>query len=395
MESTLTHLECGRCGATYEADALWNLCPSCGRPLLARYDLERARRLVRPAMLAGRPATLWRYAEVLPVRDPAHRLTLGEGFTPLLRLERLGARLGLRHLYAKDESLNPTASFKARGLCLAVSRAVELGARALAVPSAGNAGSALAAYAARAGVPAHIVLPRDAPATFRLEMEALGARVTLVDGVITDCARIVQAGAEEGRWFDVSTLKEPYRVEGKKTMGYELAGQLGWRLPDVIVYPTGGGTGLVGMWKAFEELEGLGWIEAGQRPRMVSVQSSGCAPIVRAFERGDEEAEPWPNPATVAAGLRVPSAVGDFLMLRALRESGGTAVAVPDDAILAAMRELGATEGLFVAPEAAATVAALRQLIADDFVQPDEHVVLLLTGSGLKYTHLLEASATP
>ena len=393
-ESTLSHLECGWCQAHYEPDELWNLCPQCQRPLLARYDLEEARRHVSPQLLAARPPGLWRYAELLPVRDPAHRLTLGEGGTPLLLLPRLGERLGLRHLYAKDESFNPTASFKARGLCLAVSRAVELGAQALAVPSAGNAGSALAAYASRAGVPAHIVLPQDAPAPFRAEMEALGARVTLVEGVITDCARIVEAGAAEGRWFDVSTLKEPYRLEGKKTMGYELAEQFGWHLPDVIVYPTGGGTGLVGLWKAFEELERLGWVE-GPRPRLVAVQSSGCAPIVRAFLEGAEVAEPWPNPSTVAAGLRVPSAVGDFLMLRALRESGGTAVAVPDAEILAAMRELGATEGLFVAPEAAATVAALRCLVANGFVAPDDHVVLLLTGSGLKYTHLLASSGEP
>jgi threonine synthase len=388
MNSYLTHLECGWCGATYAADQLWNTCPKDGRPLLARYDLAAARAAFPAAALAGRVASLWRYAEMLPVQDPSYRLTLGEGFTPLLHLPRLASQFRLPQLYAKDESLNPTASFKARGLCLAVARAAELGARALAIPTAGNAGSALAAYAARAGLPAYIFVPSDVPPAFLAEMRGLGAEVTLVDGLITDCAHLVQQGVAEGRWFDVSTLKEPYRVEGKKTMGYELAEQFGWGLPDAIVYPTGGGTGIVGMWKAFAEMEALGWIGA-QRPRMISVQASGCAPIAAAFAAGMRTADPWKGAATVADGLRVPQAVGDFLILDALRASGGTAVTVSDAEILSAMGQIGRSEGLFVAPEAAATVAALPGLLASGAMAPSDRVVLFLTGSGLKYTHLV------
>ena len=394
MDSYLSHLECSWCHAHYPADRLYNVCPACGRPLLARYDLEAAAIAFRPESLTGRPATLWRYAELLPVEDPKYRITLGEGFTPLLSLPRLGAALGLSQLYAKDEGLNPTASFKARGLCLAVARAAELGAQALAIPTAGNAGSAMAAYAARAGLPATVYAPRDVPPVFVAEMRALGAEVFLVDGLITDCARYVQEGVAAGRWFDVSTLKEPYRVEGKKTMGYELAEQFAWTLPDVIIYPTGGGTGIVGMWKAFAEMEQLGWIGSA-RPRMVSVQAAGCAPIVRAFERGDEVAAPWQNATTIADGLRVPRAIGDFLILQAIRESGGTALAVTDDEIRAAMFEIGRAEGIFAAPEAAATLAALRHLRGSGFIGPDERVVLFLTGSGLKYTHLVPAAVDP
>ncbi len=389
MPSTLSHLECAWCGETYDADQLINVCPACGKPLLARYDLDVARRVLPREALAGRPPTLWRYAEMLPVRDPAYRLTLGEGFTPLLKLDNLGQALGLEGIYAKEEGLNPTASFKARGLCIAVSRAAELGAKAVAIPTAGNAGSAMAAYAARAGLPAYVFVPQDVPPPFLAEMRALGAEITLVDGLITDCAAYVRQGVVEGRWFDVSTLKEPYRVEGKKTMGYELAEQFDWTLPDVIVYPTGGGTGIVGMWKAFDEMEQLGWIGPG-RPRMISVQSAGCAPIVRAFAAGQRTAAPWENPATIADGLRVPGAIGDFLILDAVRASGGTAIAVPDDEIRAAMREMGRMEGLFPAPEAAATLAALRRLAADGLVQPEERVVLFLTGNGLKYVHLVD-----
>jgi threonine synthase len=388
MTTYLTHLECSWCHATYPAGELWNTCPACGRPLLARYDLAAARAGLRREDLAAGPASLWRYAELLPVRDPTARLTLGEGYTLLLQLPRLGAALGLSMLYAKDESLNPTGSFKARGLCLAVSRALELGASALAIPTAGNAGSAMAAYAARANLPAYIFAPSDLPLAFVAEMRALGARVTLVDGLITDCARRVQEGVAEGRWFDLSTLKEPYRVEGKKTMGYELAEQFAWELPDVVVYPTGGGTGIVGMWKGWAELQALGWI-GPRRPRLVSVQSSGCAPIVRAFAEGRDTAETWQGASTIADGLRVPQAIGDFLILQALRESGGTAVAVPDADILDAIRELAGLEGMFVAPEAAAAVAGLRHLIAAGWIRSEERVVLFLTGSGLKYTHLL------
>ena len=387
MPSYLTHLECSWCGETYDHRQLHNLCLKCGKPLLPRYDLEAARTRFTREVIAGRAPNMWRYAEMLPVQDDAFRLTLGEGFTPLLHLNRLGAALGLSNLYAKDEGLNPTGSFKARGLAMAVSRAAELGVKAVAIPSAGNAGSATAAYAARAGLPAYVYLPRDVPSAFLVEIRALGTEITLVDGLITDCAKLVRQGAEEGRWFDLSTLKEPYRVEGKKTMGYELAEQMNWQVPDAIIYPTGGGTGIVGIWKAFEEMEALGWIGA-QRPRMISVQSAGCAPIVRAFEQGAEFAEMWENAATIADGLRVPAAVGDFLILRAVRESGGIAIAVSDDEIRTAQHDIGRNEGLFVAPEAAATVAALHHLIDKGQILPDERVVLLITGSGLKYTHL-------
>ncbi len=387
LNSYLSHLECGWCGKTYPADQPMNLCPDDGKPLLARYDLDAARAGLSRDAIAGRAPNMWRYAELLPVRDPAHRITLGEGFTPLLPLQRIGAKLGMSQLYAKDEGLNPTGSFKARGIAMAISRAVELGVEAVAIPSAGNAGSATAAYAARAGIPAYIYLPQDVPVAFLAEMRALGAEVTLVDGLITDCAKLVRQGVELGRWFDVSTLKEPYRVEGKKTMGYEIAEQLGWRVPDVIVYPTGGGTGIVGIWKALDELEALGWI-GGERPRMIAVQTEGCAPIVRAFDQGVELAPAWENAKTVADGLRVPAAVGDFLILRAVRASGGTALTVSDDDLIAAQRELGAHEGIYAAPEAAATLAALEHLRARGDVKPDERVVLLLTGNGLKYGDL-------
>jgi threonine synthase len=385
--STLTHLECGMCGATYAPEQLINLCPACGRPLLARYDLVRAAETLTRQALPSRRADLWRYEEVLPVRDNAAILSLGEGWTPLLRASRLGARIGCPATYIKDESLNPTGSFKARGLSVAVSRAYELGARELAIPSAGNAAGALCAYAASAGLPAHVFMPADVPQPFRAECAALGAHVTLVDGLITDCGARVREGAATYGWFDVSTLKEPYRLEGKKTMGYELAEQMGWTLPDVIIYPTGGGTGLVGMWKAFEELERLGLIGT-KRPRMVSVQSEGCAPIVRAFAAGHDHAEPWQGARTIADGLRVPAAVGDFLILRALRESQGTAIAVSDAEMLEYTSVMGAATGVFPAPEGAACLAAQMRLLEAGWIAPDEIVVLFNTGTGLKYTHL-------
>ncbi len=387
MKSALTHLECGWCGATYAPNQLMNLCPQDGKPLLPRYDLQAASATLKRDALHDRPWNLWRYAEVLPVQDEAYRFTLGEGGTPLLHLESLGKALGLSQLYAKDEGINPTGSFKARGLGVAVARAAELGVQAVAIPSAGNAGSATAAYAARAGIPAHVFLPRDVPRAFLAEIATLGAEITLVDGLINDCAKLVRKGADEGRWFDLSTLKEPYRVEGKKTMGYELAEQMGWQVPDVLIYPTGGGTGIVGIWKAFDEMEAMGWI-GPERPRMIAVQSEGCAPIVRAYEQGVELAELWQNAATIADGLRVPAAVGDFLILRAIRASGGTALALHDDLLREAQRDIGRLEGMFVAPEAAATVAGLRRLVASGDVQPDERVLLLITGNGLKYTHL-------
>jgi threonine synthase len=388
----VTHLECAACGKRYEARRLHNLCIECGKPLLVRYDLDAAARTLTKASLKGRRADLWRYVEVLPVEREENIVSLGEGWTPLLRAERLGATLGLSNLYVKDESQQPTQSFKARGMTTAISLAKELGVRAVAVPSAGNAAGALAAYAARAGLDAHIFMPRDTPRANIVECEQTGAHVTLVDGLITDCGAEVARRKEAEGWFDVSTLKEPYRVEGKKTLGYELAEQLGWKLPDVVIYPTGGGTGLVGMWKAFDEMEALGWIGA-QRPRMVTVQSAGCAPIVRAFAEGKRFADEFPDAATVASGLRVPKAIGDFLILDALRASGGTAIAVSDDELLAAVKEIGAAEGLFVAPEGAACLPALRKLIADGDVERDERVVLFNTGAGVKYLECFEAGS--
>jgi threonine synthase len=385
--SFLTHLECGMCGGRLEADRLWNLCPKCDRPLLARYDLDSAREAIDRTALASRSSDLWRFPETLPVRDAANRVTLGEGFTPLFQARRLGAELDFDGLYIKDEGCNPTTSFKARGMATAVARAKELGATALSVPSAGNAAGAMSAYAAKAGLPAYVFMPSDVPRPFVAECRALGAEVTLIDGLITDCGKAaVEAAREHGR-FDLSTLKEPYRLEGKKTMGYDIAEQFDWELPDVLVYPTGGGTGLVGMWKAFDEMERLGWI-GSKRPRMVTVQSTGCAPIVRAFDAGAEAADPWENAKTVADGLRVPAAVGDFLMLQALRDSDGTAVAVADDAMIEGAKVLGRTEGIFAAPEGGATVAAFRDLRQSGWIRDGDRVVLFNTGSGHKYSHL-------
>jgi threonine synthase len=380
----VTHLECGACNLRHEARLLHNLCVECGKPLLVRYDLERAARSLTKESLKGRRPDLWRYREVLPVEAEENVVTLGEGWTPLLPAPRLAARVGLRRLRIKDESQTPTQSFKARGMAAAVSMARELGARKLAVPSAGNAAGALSAYSARAGLEAHIFMPKDTPRANVIECEQTGAHVTLMDGLITDCGAEVARLKESEGWFDVSTLKEPYRIEGKKTLGYELAEQLDWELPDVIIYPTGGGTGLIGMWKAFDEMESLGWI-GKKRPRMVTVQAAGCAPIVRAFEEGKRFADEFPNAATTASGLRVPRAIGDFLILDALRASGGTAVSVTDEELLAATGEIGASEGLFCAPEGAACLPALRKLIAAGRVGPDERVVLFNTGAGVKY----------
>ncbi|MDQ3649670.1 MAG: threonine synthase [Acidobacteriota bacterium] len=380
----VTHLECAACGLRHEAQRLHNLCAKCGKPLLVRYDLRRAGETLTKEALPTRPASMWRYREVLPVESDDHIVTLGEGWTPLLRVSRLGARVGVGELYVKDESQNPTQSFKARGMAAAVSMAKELGATRLAVPSAGNAAGALAAYAARAGLEAFIFMPRDTPRANIIECRETGAHVTLIDGLITDCGAEVGRRREAEGWFDVSTLKEPYRVEGKKTLGYELAEQLDWVLPDVIIYPTGGGTGLIGMWKAFDEMEELGWIDS-KRPRMISVQASGCAPIVRAFAEGKRFADEFPNAATTASGLRVPRAIGDFLILDAVRASGGAALAVTDDEMIAATREIGAAEGLFVAPEGAACLPALRQLIADGSIKASDRVVLFNTGAGVKY----------
>jgi len=380
----VTHLECAACGLKHEARRLHNLCTECGKPLLVRYDLEKAARTLTKESLRTRRADLWRYREVLPVEHDENIVSLGEGWTPLLHAERLGAQLGMKKLFIKDESQNPTQSFKARGMTTAISMAKELGVQKLAVPSAGNAAGALSAYAARAGLEAYIFMPKDTPRANIIECEQTGAHVTLMDGLITDCGAEVGRRKEAENWFDVSTLKEPYRVEGKKTLGYELAEQLDWTLPDAIVYPTGGGTGLIGMWKAFDEMEQLGWIGA-KRPRMISVQSTGCAPIVRAFEEGKRFADEFPNAATTASGLRVPKAIGDFLILDAIRASNGTAIAVTDEELIHATREIGAAEGLFVAPEGAACLPALRKLIASNFIGAGDQVVLFNTGAGVKY----------
>lgn len=387
--STLSHLECTYCGARYSAEELHNLCAACGKVLYARYDLLLAKETLPRTTLVGREASLWRYRELLPVRDAVNITTLGEGWTPLLETRRLGTSIGQPNLLVKDESQNPTGSFKARGMAVAVSRAKELGATALAAPSAGNAGGALAAYAARAGIPAAIIMPTDAPQINKLETAITGAHVWLIEGLINDAGRVVKANAAQRGWFDLSTLKEPYRVEGKKTLGYELAEQLGWTLPDVIIYPTGGGTGLVGMWKAFDEMEALGWIDS-HRPRMVVAQAAGCAPIVRAFEQGEEFAQPWQDAETASSGLRVPVAVGDYLILRAVRDSGGTCVAVSDEAMADATGELARSEGIYAAPEGAATLAALHALQSSGAISPEERVVLFNTGAGQKYPEFLQ-----
>ncbi len=376
-------LRCTATGETFESEQLTGLSPA-GKPLFACYDLKSLRGRFTPATLADRAPTLWRYEEVLPVRSRAFRVTLGEGFTPLVDSPRLARAAGVRRLWVKDEGQNPTGSFKDRGLCMAVSRAFELGARELAIPSAGNAAGSSAAYGAAAGLSVHVVVPEDTPPPILAEIRALGADLQLLDGLISDCGHVVRRRCDEDGWWDLSTLKEPYRVEGKKTMGYELFEQLGGRLPDAIVYPTGGGTGLIGMWKAFGEMEELGWIGV-ERPRMFSVQSTGCAPIVKAWEEGHEEAAAWEGAATYAAGLRVPGAVGDFLILRAIRESGGGAVAVPDAEMQEWVATMGAATGIFAAPEGGATAAAVPRLIGTGLIDADDEVVLFNTGSGLKY----------
>lgn len=387
----VTHLECANCGLEYEAQRLLNLCTTCGKPLLVRYDLRQAARTLTKEALPARRPDLWRYREVLPVVDAKNIVSLGEGWTPLLHAERLGKQLGMGQLYIKDESQNPTQSFKARGMTTAVSMAKELGVKKLAVPSAGNAAGALAAYAARAGMEAFIFMPKDTPRANVIECQQTGAEVTLMDGLITDCGAEVARRKDAEGWFDVSTLKEPYRVEGKKTLGYELAEQLQWELPEVIIYPTGGGTGLIGMWKAFAEMEQMGWIGA-KRPKMVTVQAAGCAPIVRALAEGKRFADEFPNAATAASGLRVPRAIGDFLILDAIRASGGTAVAVTDQELIKATREIGAAEGVFCAPEGAACLPALKHLLADGLVGTNDRVVLFNTGSGVKYLECYESS---
>ena len=386
----VTHLECALCGLRHEANVIQNLCVECGKPLLVRYDLEKAGQTLTKESLKTRESSLWRYREVLPVERAENTVSLGEGWTPLFKTDVLASKLAIKlDLYIKDEGQNPTQSFKARGMTAAISMAKELGVKKVAVPSAGNAAGALAAYAAKAGIEANIFMPADTPQANIVECEQTGANVTLIDGLITDCGAIVAKRKEAEGWFDVSTLKEPYRVEGKKTMGYEIAEQMDWTLPDVIMYPTGGGTGLIGMWKAFDEMEQMGWI-GSKRPRMVSVQSETCAPIVRAFNNGERFAEEFENASTVASGLRVPKAIGDFLILDAIRASIGTAISVTDAELVAAVREIGAAEGIFAAPEGAACLPALRKLIANGWIKEGESVVIFNTGSGVKY---LEAFA--
>jgi threonine synthase len=389
--SYFSHLECSvPCGAaSYDPRREQHLC-TCGAPLLARYDLDAARAW-RPESLTTRQPSMWRYEELMPLFPGEQPLTLGEGWTPLMHARRLGEELGLERLFVKDESLNPTNSFKARGLSAAVTRAAHLGARTLSVPSAGNAANAMAAYAALGGLEAQMFMPRDVKVPFIRECELYGATVTLVDGLITDAGRIAAERGKPLGWYDVSTLKEPYRIEGKKTMAYELGEQLGWSFPDWIIYPTGGGTGMVGMWKAFDEMERIGWKAAGRRPRMVSVQAEHCAPIVRAFDRGAERSEMWQNAKTVADGLRVPKAIGDFLVLRAVRESGGTAIAVSDADMVRGMRNLGSKEGISAAPEGGAALHAVRVLLERGQLKPSDTIVVFNTGGALKYLDALTA----
>lgn len=408
MRTYLSHLECSACGEEFDAHHPHTVCPTCGKALLVRYDFASAKSALMPQIFALREKSMWRYRELLPVFERENIISLGEGMTPVVHLQRTGEALGLQHLYMKDESTNPTGSFKARGMSVAISKAKEFGIREVTVPSAGNAAGALSAYAARAGIRAHVFLPTYTPRTNISEVQMYGAEMVLINGTISDAAKTMAEANRNHQWFDCSTLKEPYRLEGKKTMGFEIAEQFQYELPDVIIYPTGGGTGLIGMWKAFAELEQLGWI-SDKRPRMVAVQSSGCAPIVRAFEQRQSVSTFWENAQTVASGLRVPKAFADYLILKVLYESGGTAIAVDDSEIVSDMKYLSRTEGIFACPEGAATLSALRLLLARGFapkahppsvavgfakgvpltdIKPSETVLLLNTGSGYKYTEL-------
>ncbi|HWW03213.1 MAG TPA: threonine synthase [Candidatus Acidoferrum sp.] len=385
----VTHLECAQCGQRYDHAQIQNLCTSCQRPLWVRYDLPRLRQQFPKAALAGRPPTLWRYQEMLPVRDPGNIVSLVETVTPILSTKRLGSDFGVENLYIKDESRLPTGSFKARGMAMAISKAKELGITNVAVPTAGNAGGAMAAYAALAGMKAYVFMPEDTPTINQKECFLLGAKTFLVNGLITDCGRIVGEGKKAKGWFDVSTLKEPYRIEGKKTMGLELAEQFDWELPDVILYPTGGGTGLIGMWKAFKELAALGWLKSSKRPRMISCQSDGCAPIAVAFEKGERFAKKFENAATIASGLRVPAAVGDFMILDAVRESGGLALAAPEGDIPKWMQLAAAREGIALCPETAVCLGALEILLKRGTIRPQERILVFNTGAAQKYPEVV------
>ena len=388
MGSKNIYLKCSRCGKKYPVDKPINLC-SCGGPLFVEYDYYELRKKLKPEDLNRRKEkSLWKFWELLPVFKEENAVSLGEGGTPLLPSKKLGGELGLKELYFKDETTNPTGSFKARGLSMAVSKAKELGLEKLIIPSAGNAGSALAAYAARAGLKAAVIMPENTPFAFQKEIRQYGAEVQLVAGSIKECGQVAAEKEKTEDWFSVATLKEPYRLEGKKIMGYELAEAFDFHLPDWIIYPTGGGTGLIGMWKAFEEMEKLGWLK-GKKPKMVAVQAEGCAPIVKAFLEGKEKAETWKNPKTIAAGLRVPAAIGDFLMLKVLRESGGTAVTVSEEEILSSTKDLASKEGIFSSPEGGAALAGLKKLISGGKVQPEDRVVVFITGNGLKYLDVI------
>ena len=394
MSSYIHHLECTVCGEVHPADRLWTVSACCGKVLFPRYDLAAMRNEFDRDRIVGRPNDMWMFEELLPVIDPKFRIALGEGGTPLLAASVLGEKLGLGSLFIKEEGLNPTGTFKARGISAAVSKSIELGADGFTMPSAGNAAGAGAVYCARAGVKLQVFMPQDAPDANKKECLLAGSEVTLVDGLISDAGRMAVAAAEEQGLFDLSTLKEPYRAEGKKTMGLEIAMQLGWRMPDVIVYPTGGGTGIIGMYKGFQELLELGWVE-GRPPKFIAVQPTGCQPIVKAFAEGNSTAEPWNNAMTIADGLRVPSPFGDYLILNAIRETGGTALAVDDWEMVQAMHEMAATEGVIACPEGASTLVGLKRLLSDGFIDAGETVVLLNTGSGYKYMHLVENIPNP
>jgi len=383
--SFVTHLECANCGQRYEAEQVHNLCTACQKPLWVRYDLAALKRNFSKKALFGRPPTIWRYLEMLPMRDTANIVSLTETITPILEVKKMAAEFGVRNLFIKDESRLPTGSFKARGMALAISRAKELGITRVAAPTAGNAGGAMAAYAARAGMESYVFMPEDTPMINQKECFLSGAKTFLVNGLITDCGRIVGEGKKAKGWFDVSTLKEPYRIEGKKTMGLELAEQFDWELPDVILYPTGGGTGLIGMWKAFNELETLGWLKSPKKPRMISCQSDGCAPIAVAFEKGERFAKKFENAATIASGLRVPAAVGDFMILDAVRESGGTALAAPEDEIPKWMQLAASKEGIALCPETAVCLGALALLLQRGTISPKERILIFNTGAAQKY----------
>ena len=390
--SQFTHLECSACGEKHDADMVQTVCKKCGKPLFARYDLEAVKESLTKRELVGREASMWRYFELLPVKNRRNIVTLGEGWTPLIHAASVGDEIGLKDLWIKDEGIIPTGSFKARGLGMAISKAKELGIKSVALPSAGNAAGSMAAYGARAGMKVYVFMPKDAPKVNQVECQVVGAKVVLVDGLISDAGKLVKEGMAEMKWFNVATLGEPYRVEGKKTMGLEVAEQFDWKLPDVIIYPTGGGTGIIGMWKVFDELEELGWI-GSERPRMVSVQAAGCAPIVKAYDEGKKESVFFQNAETKASGLRVPKALGDFLVLNAARDSGGKCLAVSDEEIMEGVSDISKHEGMFVCPEGAATYAALKKMIAEGSVDKDERVVLFNTGSGLKYTDLFTVDA--